>query len=80
MITAKNLKKAGFLPGNWEFTDSGDKYRTWCLSVNEHCTIKVDEDVVDGKTKFNPCLSCGDFVPLNLDDVTKLLTLKDLLK
>lgn len=80
MITSSLLKKAGFIAGKWEDLESGDKYRVWSLTANDHYTIEVDEAFENGKTTFTPSLNSSGFIELKIDDVTKLLTIKELLK
>jgi len=80
MITACTLKKAGFVAGEWGPFSDRDRYRTWTLEINDECAIEVDEEFIDGETNFYPSISSDGYVPLKIEDVTKLLTLKDLLK
>lgn len=82
MITTKNLEKAGFIPGEWEDLDPGDKYRTYRLEISEKTAIEVDEVVIKGVTKFEAlCLVIGgEYRSLNINSVTQILELKKLLK
>lgn len=79
MITEKNLKRVGFLPGEWEDLDPGDRYRTWSLPVAGAVSIEVDQQIVNGVTTFYASIRCDDYIPLNTDSVSRLLELKKLL-
>lgn len=81
MITAKNLEKAGFIPGGWEDLDDGDKYRSWQLRIDNNCAIEIDEVVTKGVMHFmSLCLIVEkEYHPLHLTTVTQILELKKLL-
>lgn len=82
MITAKNLEKAGFVPGEWEDLDPGEKYRSWQLGIDNNCAIEIDEVVTKAATKFEAlCLVIGrGYRSLSINSVTQILELKKLLK
>lgn len=83
MITAKNLQRAGFTAGKWTDLEGGSgRYRTWNLLVQPGDWLEVDEDSISGKpTAFIPSIfnEMGEAIFLNIDSVTKLLQLKELL-
>lgn len=79
MITAKNLRKAGFVVGEKRHAHGTNYWwRDWTLGVREGIFISVCEDSGGFST---PELSIRrDYTSLNLTTVTELITLAKLLK
>jgi len=84
MITANNLKKVEFVPGEKIPLDEGAWYRDWCLPARPNSEDEVLITVTETNGKFSPAhveLSVnGEYVSLNTTSVIDLLALKNLLK